>query len=119
MWTERSDFMPETTKERDKRWLPVVAICLALIGAAMWVSTLLPTGQARTAETTETKSTWPQVLCVREGRLLRTTADGSIVLEEYDVELRTLPDDERERLAAGVTVNDEESLSAILENYMT
>ena len=74
--------MPETVKERDKRWLPVVAICLALIGAAMWVSTLLPMGQARTAETPEIKEVWPQVLCVRDGRLLRTNADGTVVLEK-------------------------------------
>jgi hypothetical protein len=97
----------------------VVAICLALIGAAMWVSTLLPMGQARTAETPEIKEVWPQVLCVRDGRLLRTNADGTVVLEEYDVELRTLPTEEFERLAAGVTVKDEAALSAILENYMT
>lgn len=111
--------MPETAKERDKRWLPVVAICLAMIGAAMWVSTLLPLGQARAAKTPETTEVWPQVLCVREGRLLRTSADGTVVLEEYDVQVQTLPAEEQERLAAGVTVDDEVSLSAILENYMT
>lgn len=110
--------MPETVKERNKRWFPVVIACALLIGAAMWASVLIPQGSERAAvpEVTDGES-FPQVLSVRYGRLVRLTADGVTVLEEYDVDVLTLPAEERERLANGVRVVNEEELVGLIENY--
>lgn len=128
-------------RERDRRWLPVVTACCGLIGAAMWVSVLLPTGSGRrsaaapdgtteptaatTATTTATgapttatvSATFPQLLRVWEGRLARFAVDGEQLLEVYDAEVAALPPEEQQRLADGVLVANEEELAALLENY--
>ncbi|MBR2405558.1 MAG: hypothetical protein IKB04_00705 [Clostridia bacterium] len=112
--------MPESVKERNKRWFPVVVACIVLIGGAMWASALLPQQESRepTGVTgVVTDNGFPQLLRVREGVLELVAADGVTVLETYDVTVASLPIDEQERLAAGVAVSDEEELAALLENY--
>lgn len=111
--------MPETAKERNKRWFPVVIACALLIGAAMWVSVLIPQGSERAAvpEVTDGDTAFPQVLSVQDGRLVRLASDGVTVLEKYEVDVLTLPAEERERLADGVRVTSEEELVGLIENY--
>ncbi len=111
--------MPETARERNKRWFPVIIACVLLIGAATWASVLIPQGSERTVvpEMTDGDTAFPQVLSVRDGRLVRLTADGVTVLEEYEVDVLTLPTEEQERLADGVRVASEEELAGLIDNY--
>ncbi len=122
-------------RERDRRWIPVVAACAALIGAATWASVLLPTGGGRRstavtsgttlptaatatgAPTTAANTAFPQLLRVWEGRLARFAADGGQPLEVYHAEVAALPPEEQQRLADGIVVASEEELAALLENY--
>ncbi len=104
--------------ERNKRWFPVVIACVLLIGTAVWASALIPFEKQKTVEiTTTTVSEYPQLLCVKDGALVRVAADGETVLERYEVPPKSLPAEEQEALAAGIWVSDEVELSAILENY--
>ncbi len=125
----------EGERERNRRWIPVVAACAGLIGAAMWASVLLPIGGGRrsatvssgtttpTATTTATGApttaaeAFPQLLRVWEGRLARFAVDGKQPLEVYEAEVTALPPEEQQRLADGVLVASEEELAALLENY--
>lgn len=112
--------MPKTTKERLGRWLPVLAACAVLIGGALWAGTLLPREQnapvSRT-ESTTTTTAFLQILGERDGVLTRFAADGETVLEAYDVRVESLPAEEQERLAAGIPVTDEATLSRWVEAY--
>ncbi len=109
--------MEQTEKERERRWVPVWIACGLLVGAAMWASTLLPTGGERAAVGEPTAAGFPQVLTVRDGQLVLLAEPDGAVAERYEVFVRALPEEEQRRLAAGVTVNSEEELAALLEDY--
>lgn len=113
--------MPKDEKERDKRWFPVLIACAVLIGVSMWVSVLLPpSGPTAAREVTTTATTvseFPQQVAVRDGVVVRLSADGERVLEVYEVYAAALPAEEQARLQAGITVNNEQELYALLENY--
>ena len=107
-----------SSKETNKRWLPVIAACAVLIGVSMWVSALLPTKtEARTAPTTTATSAFPQRLGTYDGRLARFSVDGSVPLEVYDVDVATLPVEEQSRLAAFIAIPDAATLADLLDTY--
>ena len=108
--------MPMTAKERNKRWLPVIIACAVLIGASMWVSALLPTAPTQSRDTT-TVAEYPQRLGVYNGKLARFSADGTLPLEVYDVDITTLPTDEQTRLTTGIAIPNLATLTDLLENY--
>ena len=110
--------MPETAKERNRRWLPVIISCALLIGTAMWASVFIPQGSARATVPEVTEAAFPQTLCIRDGRLLRLSADG-VLLERYDVAVLSLPVEEQQRLAQGIRIGSEEELAGMLENYLS
>ena len=104
--------------ERNKRWFPVVIACVLLIGTAAWASALIPFEKQKTSViTATTASEYPQLLCVKDGVLVRVAGDGETVLERYEVPHASLPIEEQQALAKGIWVSDEAALSALLENY--
>lgn len=120
--------MPQTTDKRgkDKGWMPVVIACALLIGSAMWASALLPLGTdqdppaqrgAVSTTTTTTAPTYSMLLKEWNGQVALFSPDGSEPLTVYEVNVQTLPEEERQSLADGITVSSEEELAAILENY--
>ncbi len=111
--------MPETTKERDKRWYPIIVACAVLIGISMWVSALLPTEEQPPAVRAEvtTGSAFPQWLTLQDGQMVRLAADGATVLERYDTAVTALPAEEQQRLKDGIRVSDEAELAGWLESY--
>ncbi len=110
--------MPTTAKDRNKRWLPVLIACAVLIGVSMWVSVLLPTEPANVRETPATTVTdYPQRLGEYDGKLARFSQNGTLPLEVYDVDITTLPAEERTRLADGIPVPDADALAELLDNY--
>lgn len=120
--------MPQTTEKRVKRreWMPVVIACALLIGSAMWASALLPleTEENPPAQrgvtpitTVATVSDYPRLLKEWNGRVALFLTDGSEPQTVYEVNVLTLPEEEQRMLETGITVNSEEELTAILENY--
>lgn len=107
-----------SSKETNKRWLPVIAACAVLIGVSMWVSVLIPTKtEARTTPTTTVTSAYPQRLGVYDGRLARFSANGTVPLEVYDVTVTTLPPEEQTRLATFIPIPDAQTLADLLDAY--
>ena len=120
--------MPQKTEKRVKRreWMPVVIACALLIGSAMWASALLPleTEENPPAQrgvtpitTVATVSDYPRLLKEWNGRVALFLTDGSEPQTVYEVNVLTLPEEEQRMLEMGITVNSEEELTAILENY--
>lgn len=111
--------MPMTVNERNKRWFPVLIACAILIGASMWASVLLPLDDPASAkrDTATTVTDYPQTLKAWDGKLARFADGGTVPLEVYDVDVATLPADEQQRLADGIPVPDDTTLSALLDNY--
>ena len=104
--------------ERNKRWFPVVIACVLLIGTAAWASALIPFEKPKALEiTTTTANDYPQLLCIKDGVLVRVATDGKTVLERYEVPPASLPREEQQALTKGIWVGDEAELSALLENY--
>lgn len=112
--------MPPTTKKDDqRRWLPAIIACFVLIGAAMWASVLLPTGDtpADAPRNTSTTGFAPQTLRAWDGKLARFEGDSTAPAEVYDVVIATLPEEAQQELQQGITVTSEQELAALLENY--
>ncbi|MBP3435173.1 MAG: BofC C-terminal domain-containing protein [Clostridia bacterium] len=123
--------MPQTTDKRAKRreWIPAVIACSLLIGSAMWVGALLPLGPSEeaptqrggalngTTATTAVTSSYARMLKEWDGQVALFIAGESEPLTVYEVDVRTLPEEEQRLLKDGVAVNSEEELAAILENY--
>lgn len=105
----------ETRAEERKRLMPVLIACVLLIGIAAWISALLPTEPDTKNAPTERVA----------GRILREW-NGQIALfesavdepvEVYEVTVAALPEEEQQRLRAGIVIEDEEMLADLLDNY--
>ncbi len=106
--------MTKQMTERDRRWLPAIIAGLLLIGAAAWASALLPENPPGTA--TQPTASAQQTLCVWDGKLaLFDGADEPI--EVYEVAVASLPPEEQERVREGITIESEEMLATLLDNY--
>ena len=112
--------MPQTPKKKDqRRWIPAVIACCVLIGAAMWASVLLPVGDtsAGTSRLGGDAAVTTQTLRAYEGKLARFEGDSDTPAEVYEVAIASLPPEAQQELTAGITVETEEELAALLENY--
>ncbi len=117
--------MPQSTQKRTRNttWIPLVIAVAVLIGTATWVGALLPTDNEKTmrvqpdAVTTTTLPAYPKLLKEWEGMVALFANGGEQPLTVYEVNVRSLPTEEQERLKVGIAVDSEEMLTEILENY--
>lgn len=116
--------MPKKTwREWGRYWLPVAIACALLVGTAAWVAALLPIREESEAPpqsgtvTTVTTAAFPKILRAWEGGIGLFFPDAAEPTAVYDVPLQSLPEEEQARLRAGVRVDSEERLAALLENY--
>ena len=70
-----------------------------------------------TTATTAVTSSYARMLKEWDGQVALFIAGESEPLTVYEVDVRTLPEEEQRLLKDGVAVNSEEELAAILENY--
>ena len=105
----------ETRAEERKRLTPVLIACVLLIGVAAWVSTLLPGKSDVRNEPTEPATR--QILREWDGQIALFQDDSDEPAEVYEVPVSALPQEEQERLHAGIVIEDDEMLAALLDNY--
>lgn len=112
--------MVEKIKQKKQRsWTPVWVACLLLIGVAAWTSTLLPQPAVKSERETgvEKQETTAPYLGIWEGKLARFDGVNAEPEEIYDVSVSSLPKEEQERLKDGVTWEDDETLSMLIDGY--
>ncbi len=116
--------MPQNVKqERRKAWITIAVFCAMLIGGTLWAAVLLPPENASSlsvregAPPTVTTTAYQKMLKTWQGAVALFdvgVANPSIV---YEINVLSLPEEERQRLAQGIVVKSEEELVSILENY--
>lgn len=105
----------ETRAEERSRLMPVLIACVLLIGVAAWVSTLLP--RESDARNVPAEPTTRQTLREWNGQIALFKGDDDEPAEVYEVTVAALPEEEQERLHAGIVIEDDEMLAALLDNY--
>ena len=105
----------ETRMDKQRRMLPAVIACLLLIGVAAWVSVLLP--QDSKTDSVPTKQTTQQVLREWNGQIGLFQGDAPEPTQVYEVTVAALPEEEQQRLQAGIVIRDEEMLVELIDNY--
>ncbi len=105
----------ETRAEERKRLMPVLIACVLLIGIAAWASVLLPTETDNKDAPTERAA--QQILREWNGQIALFEGDTNKPTEVYEVAVAALPEEEQQRLRAGIAIKDEEMLADLLDNY--
>ena len=89
-----------------------VAVCILALLTGIWLDRPAEAAKPPTAVTES-----EQWLGIWEGRLALYSSSEPDPLEVYDIWLASLPPQEQQRLAAGITVPDEKTLTALLTDY--
>ncbi len=97
------------------RMTPVVLVCLLFIGVAAWASVFIPSEPAAVAQPKEQTGTCQ--LGEWEGQVALFEKDADRPIEVYEITVRTLPEEEQERLRERILVNNDAELEKLLENY--
>ncbi len=105
----------KTHIDNQRRLVPVVMVCLVLIGIAAWVSVLLP--QEPKPDDTPVKQVTQQVLREWNGQIALFEENADEPIEVYEVTVAALPEEEQQRLRAGIVIDGEEMLAALIDNY--
>ena len=106
------------SEDKQRRWMPALVAAFVLIGVAAWVSVLLPMGDEVPVEPTEEKAAIPaRRLGEWKGQLALFEEGTAEPIEVYEVSVLTLPTEEQKRIREGITVENEDILAELLENY--
>lgn len=105
----------ETRAEERKRLMPVLIACVLLIGIAAWASALLPTEP--NTKRVPTEQPVERILREWNGQIALFEGDAAEPTEIYEVTVAALPEEEQQRLRAGIAVENEEMLADLLDNY--
>lgn len=106
------------SEDKQRRWMPALVAAFVLIGAAAWASALIPMDDEVPIEPTEEKTAvYARRLGEWRGQLALFEEGATEPIEVYDVSVLSLPTEEQERIREGITVENEDVLAELLENY--
>ena len=116
--------MPKSTKqERRKAWTTIAVFCAMLIGGTMWAAVLLPPEEMNSVsvregeKTSTTTAAYRKILKAWEGSVALFESGEKTPVTVYEIYVNSLPEEEQQRLIQGITLDSEEQLLSILENY--